>query len=66
MGNRRAFIQKVAVATVAATLPVPAAFAAEQGKRRIGKKIKLERGYTILFQGDSVQIADEAAMPMPI
>ena len=54
MENRRAFIQKVAVAAVAATLPVPAAFAAEQEKRRIGKKIKLEKGYTILFQGDSV------------
>lgn len=54
MENRRAFIQKVAVAAVAAALPTTKVFSAEQGKKRVGKKIKLEKGYTILFQGDSV------------
>lgn len=54
MENRRTFIQKVAVAAVAATFPATAALSAGQEKKKIGKKIKLEKGYTILFQGDSV------------
>ena len=41
MENRRTFIQKVAVAAVAATFPATAALSAGQEKKKIGKKIKL-------------------------
>ncbi len=54
MENRRVFFQKIAAAAVAASLPTVAAFPAIQEKRKTGKKIKLEKGDTILFQGDSV------------